>query len=102
MPLSEPAFDSVCIGSDRNGFTGQLLPFPRCDGPLLDKVQAFAYFEEIVHQHCSQLSSSAIQQAYESNVPVSSTASASEEANRISHQLLDAFFHVANFWGFQI
>ena len=49
----------------------QLLPFPRTDGQLLEKVQAFVYFKEIVHQHRSWLSSSTIQQAYTSNTPLS-------------------------------
>lgn len=97
MSLGEPAFDSICLGSDRNAFAVQLLPFPRSDGQLLEKVQAPACFEETIHQHRSQLSSSAIQQAHAANSPVSSSASASEEAKRIGrHQLSDAFFQVTN------
>jgi hypothetical protein len=96
MSLSKPAFDSVRLGNDRHGFTVQLLPFPRSDAPLLEKVQAFAYFEEIIRQHRPQLTASTVQQAYADNIPVSSSASASEEANRISCQLYDSFFEVAN------
>ena len=94
--LSKPVFDSIWLGSDQNVFKVQLLQFPPSDGQLLEKVQAFAYFEEIIHQHCSQLTSSAIQQAYAAYIHVSSSTSASEEANRISRQLSDAFFQVAN------
>ena len=96
MSLSKPTFDSVCLGSDQNVFTVQLLPFPPSDGQLLEKVQAFTYSEEIIYQHCLQLTSSAIQQAYATNIPISSSASASEEAKRISRQSPDAFFQVAN------
>ena len=94
--LKPTAFDSVRIGTERNGFTVQLLPFPRSDSALLEKVQAFAYFEEVIRQHRSQLTALSVQQAYANNIPVSSSASASEEANRISHLLHDSFFHVAN------
>ena len=96
MALSKPTFDSVRLGNDRNAFTVQLLPFPRSDGPLLEKVQAFAFFEEILEQHRSQLSSAAIQQAYATNIPVSSSASASEEANRVCREISNAFFHIDN------
>jgi hypothetical protein len=96
MSLSKPAFDSVRLGNDRHGFTVQLLPFPRSDAPLLEKVQAFACFEEIVRQHRSQLNASTVQQAYADNIPVSSSASASEEANRVSGKLYNSFFDIAN------
>jgi hypothetical protein len=43
-----------------------------------------------------QLTNLTIQQAHASNVPVSSTASASEEANRISSLICDDFFCVSN------
>jgi hypothetical protein len=92
MSIIKPAFDSVRLGNDRTGFTVQLLPFPRCDAPLLEKVQAFAYFEEVIRQHRSQLTASVVQQAYADNIPVSSSASASEESTRIGLQLYDSFF----------
>ena len=96
MSLSKPLFDRVRLGTDRHSFHVQLLPFPRSDGQLLEKVQAFAFFEEIIRQHRSQLTAATVQQAYAANIPVSSSASASEEANRICHQLSDSFFHVGN------
>jgi hypothetical protein len=96
MSLPTPAFDSVRLGTDRHAFTVQLLRFPRSDAPLLEKVQAFAYFEEVIRQHRPQLTSLTVQQAYADNIPVSSSASASEEANRVSCQLYESFFEVAN------
>jgi hypothetical protein len=63
---------------------------------MLEKVQAFAYFEEVIRQHRPQLTSLTVQQAYADNIPVSSSASASEEANRVSCQLYESFFEVAN------
>jgi hypothetical protein len=96
MSLGTPATFNARIGSDRDAFTVQLLKFPRSDAPLLDKVQAFAYFEEVLHQHRSQLTSLTIQQAYATNIPVSSSASASEEANRVSNDILASFFRVEN------
>jgi hypothetical protein len=94
--VTTPAFDRARLGTDRNGITVQLLAFPQSDAPLLDKVQAFAYFEEIIRQHRPQLTALTVQQAHADNVPVSSSASAAEEANRISYKLHDSFFHVAN------
>jgi hypothetical protein len=99
MSLSAPAFDSVRLGTDRHAFTVQLLKFPRSDAPLLEKVQAFGCFEEVIRQHRPQLTSLTVQQAYADNIPVSSSASASEEANRISCQLHASFFEVANLIG---
>jgi hypothetical protein len=96
MSFSAPAFDSVRLGTDKNDFAVQLLKFPRSEAPLLEKVQAFAYFEEIIHQHHPQLTSLTVQQAHANNIPVSSSASASEEANRVSGQLCDSFFEVEN------
>jgi hypothetical protein len=96
MSLGTPATFNARIGSDRDVFTVQLLKFPRSDPPLLDKVQAFACFEEVLHQHRSQLASLTIQQACATNIPVSSSASASEEANRVSNDVLASFFRVEN------
>jgi hypothetical protein len=96
MSFSAPAFDSVRLGTNEHGFTAQLLKFPRSDAPLLEKVQAFAYFEEVLRRHRSQLTSLTVQQACANNIPVSSSASASEEANRVSSQLYDSFFEVEN------
>ena len=59
MSLSKPALHGLCLGSDQNAFTVQLLPFPHVDGQLLEKVQALAYFEEFIRQHLSQLKASA-------------------------------------------
>jgi hypothetical protein len=87
MSLSKPISDYVRLGNDRNAFTVQLLKFPRSDAPLLEKVQAFAYFEEVIRQHRPQLTSLTVQQAYANNTPASSSASAAEEANRICCQL---------------
>jgi hypothetical protein len=84
MSSSNPVLVPARFGASHNGFDVQLLKFPRSDAHLLEKVQAFACFEEVIHQHRSQLTNLTIQQAHASNVPVSSTASASEEANRIS------------------
>jgi hypothetical protein len=96
MTTPKPAFDSVRLGNDSTGLTVQLLPFPRSDAPLLEKVQSFAYFEDVIRQHRSQLTAATIQQAYADNIPVSSSASASEEANRVGLQLYASFFHIEN------
>jgi hypothetical protein len=97
MSFTHPEFNSVRLGSEKNAFTVQLLIFSRSDEPLLEKPQAFAYFEEVIRQHRPQLTSLTVQQAYANNIPVSSSASASEEANRVSCQLYDLFFQIANF-----
>jgi hypothetical protein len=97
MPFTSPSFTTVSLGTKRNTITVQLLEFqfPKFDAPLLDKVQAFAYFEEILRQYRPQLSSVSIQLVYATNnVPVSSSAAASEEANRISCKLYSSLFHV--------
>jgi hypothetical protein len=96
VSLSAPAFDSVRLGADRHAFTVQLLKFPQSDAPLLEKVQAFACFEEVIRQHGLQLTSLTVQQGCADDTPVSSSASASEEANRIGCQLHASFFEVAN------
>jgi hypothetical protein len=96
MSSSNPTLVSARFGTSRNGFDVQLLKFPRSDAALLEKVQAFSYFEEVIRQHSSQLTNLTIQQAYASNIPVSSTAGASEEANRIFGLIYDAFFSVSN------
>jgi hypothetical protein len=91
-----PAFAGVRLSTDSHGAAVQLLPFPKSDAPLLDKVQAFACFEEIIRQHRPQLTALGVQQACADHVPVSSSASASKEADRISSQLNEHFFHVGN------
>ena len=96
MTLLNQAFRTVRLGNERTGIQVQLLAFPGTDSPLLDKVQAFAYFEEIIRQHRLQLTTHAVQQAYADNIPVSSSASAAEEANRVTSRLLASFFHVSN------
>ena len=96
MSVSTLALVTARFGTSRNPFDVQLLKFPRSDAPLLEKVQAFAYFEEVVRQHRSQLTSLLVQQAYATHVPVSSSASASEEANRVSILIYDAFFTTSN------
>jgi hypothetical protein len=96
MSISKPSFDTVRLGSDPHAISVQLLKFPRTDAPLLDKVQAFAYFEEVICQHRTQLSSATIQQAYATHIPISSSAAASEEANRIACQIYESFFVVGN------
>jgi hypothetical protein len=96
MSLSKPSYEAATIGSEKDALQVQILRFPRTDASLLEKVQAFAYFEEVIRQHRSQLSSVAVQQAYANNVPVSSSAAASEEANRICCDLYNSFFHVEN------
>jgi hypothetical protein len=96
MSLGTPTTFNARIGSDRDAFAVQLLKFPPSDAPLLEKVQAFACFEEVLHQHRSQLTSLTIQQAYATNIPVSSSASTSEEANRVSNDVLASFFRVEN------
>jgi hypothetical protein len=89
-------FATISLGSSKHSFSVQILKFPRSDAPLLDKVQAFAYFDEVLRQHERQLTSLAIQQAYANNMPVSSSVAASEEANRIGSELHEAFFLVSN------
>jgi hypothetical protein len=96
MFLSKPVFATISLGSSKHSFSVQILKFPRSDAPLLDKVQAFAYFNEVFRQHERQLTSLAIQQAYANNIPVCSSAAASEEANRIGSELHEAFFLVSN------
>ena len=78
MSFTSPTFTTVSLGTERNAISVQLLEFPKFDAPLLDKVQAFAYFEEILRQYRPQLSSVSVQLAYANNVPVSSSAAASE------------------------
>jgi hypothetical protein len=85
-------FIPATFGHGSNSVSVQLLKFPPTDAPLLDKVQAFAYFDEVIQQFRSQLSSATLQQAYATTVPVSSSAAASEDSNRISQLLHDAFF----------
>jgi hypothetical protein len=87
-------FIPATFGHGSNSVSVQLLKFPPTDAPLLDKVQAFAYFDEVIQQFRSQLSSATLQQAYATTVPVSSSAAASEDSNRISQLLHDAFFSV--------
>jgi hypothetical protein len=89
-------FIPATFGHGSNSVSVQLLKFPPTDAPLLDKVQAFAYFDEVIQQFRSQLSSATLQQAYATTVPVSSSAAASEDSNRISQLLHDAFFSVNN------
>ncbi len=96
MSSSNPTLVSARFGTSRNGFDVQLLKFPRSDAALLEKVQAYAYFEEVIRQHSSQLTNLTIQQAYASNIPVSSTAGASEEANRIFHLISAEFYSISN------
>jgi hypothetical protein len=96
MSFTSPTFTTVSLGTERNAISVQLLEFPKFDAPLLDKVQAFAYFEEILRQYRPQLSSVSVQLAYANNVPVSSSAAASEEANRIGCELYSSLFHVDN------
>jgi hypothetical protein len=89
----------VRLGTDRCAFAVQLLKFPRSDAPLLEKVQAFACFEEAIRQHRSQLTTLTVQQACADNIIVSSSASATasaSEANRVRCQLCESFFEVAN------
>jgi hypothetical protein len=47
-------------------------------------------------QHRPQLSSPQVQQAYANHIPVSSSAAASKEANRIGCQLHESFFFAQN------
>ena len=96
MTLLNPAFRTVRLGNERTGIQVQLLAFPGTDSPLLDKVQAFAYFEEIIREHRPQLTTHAVKQAYADNIPVSSSASAAEEADRVNSRLLAPIFHVSN------
>jgi hypothetical protein len=72
MTASTPLFDMVNLSNTKNAISVQLLKFPCTDAPLLDKVQAFAYFKEVIHQHSTQLNSTA--QAYTNNIPVSSSS----------------------------
>jgi hypothetical protein len=96
MSSSKPSFFPVTLGHGSNCISVQLLKFPPTDAPLLDKVQAFAYFEEVIQQFRSQLSSATLQQAYATTIPVSSSAAASEDSNRISQLLTNAFYSVQN------
>jgi hypothetical protein len=89
-------FETIDIGSDTSAITVSILKFPRADGSLLDKVQAFSYFDDVINQHRAQLTSTAIQQAYSQNVPVSCSAAASEEANRLGALAHSSFFDVTN------
>jgi hypothetical protein len=94
--ISKPLFDTVTFGSGSYALCVQLLKFPRTGAPLLEEVQAFAYFEDVIHQHRTQFSSATLQQSYAANAPVSSSAAASEESNRVSLLLHDPFFAVSN------
>jgi hypothetical protein len=96
MSSSKPTFIPATFGHGSNSVSVQLLKFPPTDAPLLDKVQAFAYFDEVIQQFRSQLSSATLQQAYATTIPVSSSAAASEDSNRISQLLHAAFFSVNN------
>jgi hypothetical protein len=96
MSSSKPTFIPATFGHGSNSVSVQLLKFPPTDAPLLDKVQAFAYFDKVIQQFCSQLSSATLQQAYATTIPLSSSAAASEDLNRISQLLHDAFFSVTN------
>jgi hypothetical protein len=89
-------FIPTTFGHGSNSVSIQLLKFSPTDAPLLDKVQAFAYFDEVIQKFHFQLSSATLQQAYATTVPVSSSAAASEDSNRISQLLHDAFFSVNN------
>jgi hypothetical protein len=91
MSSSKPSFLPVTLGQSSNSVTVQLLNFPPTDAPLLEKVQAFAYFKEVIQQCCSQLSSATLQQAYATTIPVKSLVAASEDSNRISHMIHHAF-----------
>jgi hypothetical protein len=64
MSSSKPSLIALTLGHGSNSFSVQLLKFPATDAPLLEKVQAFAYFEEVIQQFHSQLSSATLQQAY--------------------------------------
>ena len=96
MSSTKPSFDTMTLGNNKDAISIQLLKCPHSDAPLLDKVQAFAYFKEVIRQHQTQLSSSTIQQAYANNIPVSSSKAASKEANCIGCQLYESFFLIAN------
>jgi hypothetical protein len=96
MSLSKPVFATISLGSSKHSFSVQILKFLCSDAPLLDKVQDFAYFDEVLCQHEHQLTSLAIQQAYDNNIPVSSSAAASEEANHIGSEFHEVFFLVSN------
>jgi hypothetical protein len=96
MSSSKPTFIPATFGNGSNSVSVQLLKFPPTDAPLLDKVQAFAYFDEVIQQFRSQLSSATFQQAYATTIPVSSSAAASEDSNRISQLLHAAYFSVNN------
>jgi hypothetical protein len=96
MSSSKPTFIPATFGHGSNSVSVQLLKFPPTDAPLLDKVQAFAYFNKVIQLFCSQLSSATLQQAYATTIPVSSSAAASEDSNRISQLLHAAFFSVNN------
>jgi hypothetical protein len=96
LSTGKPLFATISLGSSKHSFSIQILKFPRSNAPLLDKVQAFAYFDEVLRQHERQLTSLAIPQAYTNNIIVSSSATASEEASRIGSELHEAFFLVSN------
>jgi hypothetical protein len=89
-------FETISLGSDKAAIVVSILKFPSPDGPILDKVQAFAYFTDVIEQYRAQLSSAAIQQAYGHHVPVSCSAAAAKEANRIGSIAQDSFFKVSN------
>jgi hypothetical protein len=82
---------------------GKHFALPNLDQDTFDHISlsseddpAFACFEEVIRQHRLQLTPPlTIQQARANNIPVSSSASASEEANHISSQISDAFFQAA-------
>jgi hypothetical protein len=50
-------FIPATFGHGSNSVSVQLLKFPPTDAPLLEKVQAFAYFDEVIQQFRSQFSS---------------------------------------------
>jgi hypothetical protein len=77
-------FETIDIGSDTSAITVSILKFPRADGSLLDTVQAFSYFDDVINH--AQLTSTAIQQAYSQNVPASCSAAAAEEASQQSRR----------------
>ena len=97
MSLSKPAFDSFA-----SAVTETLLQFSfSLSRVVMDHCLTKSKHLCTLKNHSPTPFSSAVlfcyvQQAYASNIPVSSSALASEEANRISRQLSDAFFHVAN------
>jgi hypothetical protein len=48
MSSSKPSFLPVTLDHGSNSVTIQLLKFLPTNAPLLDKVQAFVYFEEVI------------------------------------------------------